>query len=322
MRKRPPFQAAFFCLKKIAGTFDVLHMKNLRPFRIGSHLALLIVTLASGFPLFAASIPVEDFFKESSYGDMALSPDGSKLAVAVRYKERLALAVIDMKTKQPKLLTAPEGFDVAGIFWVGSNRILFRGVTPGDKFSPQSFDGGLYAIDADGKNSKTLCESFDQQVGRGVVTPRFANVVGRYGQSTDEILISHNERREQDPDIYRLNVRTGSKRMIVQNPDFVAGYDADYDGVVRIGYGEKERDRYIIYRDTAKDEWRELRRWQFDADPENKNIMPLAFDENNQLIYVKVLRGEAQTQSIALFDPRKNEIIKDLFTNDTYGQFE
>jgi dipeptidyl aminopeptidase/acylaminoacyl peptidase len=280
---------------------------------------ILILALMTIAPLMSQSaIPIENFFKESDYGEMALSPDGSKLAVAARYEERLALAVIDMKTKRPQILTAPKNFDVAGIFWVGNSRIIFSGIRPGDKFMPKSLDGGIYAIDADGKNSKTLCESGQQQVNRGVRTLRYADVLSRYGKSTDEILIVYNERREQDPDVYRMDVRTGSKRMVAENPDFISEYKADHNGIVRIGYGVKEKNRYIIYRDTAKDEWRELRRWQFDNDPENKNIVPLAFDEKNELIYVRVLRGKAQTQSIALFDPKKNEIVKDLFKNETY----
>ena len=289
-----------------------------------SHCSRIIATLfllALGSPLFAVPlVPVEDFFKDPDYGGMALSPDGSKLAVVARTKERLSLAIIDTKTKQSKLLVTPKDFDVAGIFWVGSNRILFRGITAGDKFLSKTFNGALYAVDADGKNFKTLCESNQQQLARsGGYSIYQANVMGRYGDSTDDILISYNGRAQRDPDVYRINVHTGSKRMVVMNPDFITGYLADHTGAVRVGVGVKDKDIYIIYRDSDKDEWREVRRWQFGNDEgEMKSITPLAFDKDNRLLYVAVLHGDAQTRAIALYDPKTDTIVKELFANDTY----
>lgn len=292
-------------------------------FHLISRVFGLFAVFFSVIPAWSRNIvPVEDFFREPAYGDMALSPDGSKLAVAARYKERLALAVIDVKTKEPKLLTAPKGFDVAGIFWVGSNRILFRGITPGDQFSPKSYNGGLYAIDADGKNSKTLCESYEQQV-RGkegrLYVARFAEVMGKYGDSTDEILIRHNERREQDPDVYRLNVHTGSKRLVVMNPGFITSYIADHKGVVRVGVGIREHEFYMIYRRSAGDEWREVRRWTFGSEAaEARALVPIAFENGNKRIYVSMQHGDAQTACIALYDPEADTVGAELFGNDTY----
>jgi len=263
-------------------------------------------------------LPVQDFFKEADFGDLALSPDGSKLAVATRYKERLALAVIDIKTKQPVILSAPENFDVAGIGWVGNNRILFTGITPGDKFSPKEGNGGIFAIDADGKNSKTLIESADQKMAQGARVYRSGGLIGRYGKSTKEILITYNGNDVEKPDAYRMDVRTGSKTMVAMNPGEILGYLADHDGAVRLGYGYKEMDRFLVYRDSAKGEMREIRRWKSGLATVGEAIEPLAFDKDNKLIYVKVYRGEGLLARIALYDPQKNEIVRELFSNDTY----
>ncbi|AWI09868.1 alpha/beta hydrolase family protein [Ereboglobus luteus] len=263
-------------------------------------------------------LAVEDFFKETAYGGVSISPDGRKLAISIRYKERLALGVIDVKTKQPKLLTAPEDFDVTGMMWVGNNRILFTGIVPGDKFLPKRANGGIYAIDADGKNSRTLLESIDQQVARGIRTGRFGDILARYGKSTDEVLITYNGNNEKEPDVYRLNVRTGSKTIVASNPGKVMGYLADHNGVIRIAYGYKGLERFILYRETQKSEWREIGRFKTGVDGFKNAVLPQVFDSENKLLYVTVYRGDALTASIALYDPVKNEIVKELYSNDTY----
>jgi dipeptidyl aminopeptidase/acylaminoacyl peptidase len=263
-------------------------------------------------------LPIKDFFKESNFGGVALSPDGGKIAVSVRYKERLALALIDIKTKQPRILTAPENFDVAGIMWVGNNRIIFSGIVPGDKFLPKRANGGIYAIDADGKNSRTLLESVDQQTARGVMTPRFGSVLGPYGKSTEEILITYNANSIHEPDVYRLNVRTGSKIMVLLNPGEIAGYLFDHEGVVRLGYGYKGLNRFLMYRDSSKDKMKETRRWKTGISTIAEAIEPMSFDQDNKLIYVKIYRGDSLLANIALYDPQKDEIVKELFENDTY----
>lgn len=272
--------------------------------------------IAAAMP--AAEIPVADFFKDPTYGGMALSPDGGKLAVAFRYKERLALAVIDMKTKQPKLLTAPDLFDVAGIRWVGNNRIVFTGIAPGDKFSPKNPNGGIFAIDADGKNARTLFESADQQRGKNALVGRFAGILDRYGTSTNEILVTYNDRRATEPDVYRLNVNTGSKTMVAMNPGYIREWLADHNGVVRAGMGSTPKERFIIYRDSEKSDWRELRRWAYDSTDYANIITPVAFDQDNKLLYIWVARGDAQTQAAALYDPRTDKIVRELYANDTY----
>lgn len=180
-----------------------------------------------------AMVPLEDFFKETTYDEPSISPDGTKLAIAAQWKDHKALAVIDLKTKQPQVVTAPSTFDVANIRWIGNNRLLFNGVEPAGFASSKGFNGGLFAIDIDGKNPRTLCDNFgskgNRKVGRGLY-------MAPYGDSLDEVLITSNDRLMVEPDVFRVNVHTGAKREVARNPGDVRRWLADHKGAVRIAH--------------------------------------------------------------------------------------
>lgn len=254
-----------------------------------------------------ATIPLEDFFREYTFGEIKLSPDGSKVAALSSWKEHLNLYVIDLKTKEPKMLTGLTTMGVANVRWVGNNRLIFTGVKDG------GLTGGLFAIDADGKNSRALGESVEQQVSQGAAVFRQTEFLDYYGASDDEILVTSNERRLLEPDVYRMNVHTGKKRRVAMNPGKIRGWLADNTGAVRIGYGETGGDHFLVYRAGAKGAFTEIKRWSF----RDGDCLPLAFDENNALVYVRN-NLKRDTASIALLDPKTGSIVKELFQDDVY----
>ena len=253
------------------------------------------------------AIPLEDFFRDFTFDEIEVSPDGSKVAALSKWKEHLNLYVIDLKTKRPIQLTGLTTQDVIGVRWVGNNRLVFTGRDDGYG------TGGLFAIDADGRNSTALAASIEQQVRAGSRAPRLTEFLDYFGDSADEILVTSNERREFDPDVYRMNVRTGVKRIVAHNPGDIRTWVADNRGAVRAGFGERGREQFLIYRDSAGSEWREVKRWDF----LKGGMLPLAFDQANRLLYVRSVFGR-NTAAICLFDPATGEIVKELFANDTY----
>ncbi len=266
--------------------------------------ALALTTLVRG----EGRIPLEDFFRDYTFDEIEVSPDGSKVAALSKWKEHLNLYVIDLKTKRPIQLTGLTTQDVIGVRWIGSNRLIFTGRDDGYG------TGGLFAIDADGRHSTTLAPSIEQQDRSGKsVTARLTEFLDHFGDSTDEILVTSNERREFDPDVYRMNVHTGVKRIVAHNPGDVRIWVADHKGAVRAGFGERGRERFLVYRDSPTGEWREVKRWDF----LKGTVAPLAFDQANRLLYVSS-NLDRNTAAMCLFDPATGEIVKQLFANDTY----
>ena len=156
-------------------------------------------------------------------------------------------------------------------------------------------------------------QSAQQQVNEGSRVIRQTSFLGRYGESTDEILITSNERSLYDSDVYRMNVHTGAKKVVARNPGHIESWVADGTGAVRAGFGAEGRDLFLIYREKSTGEWREISRWDFMKGA----IEPLAFDQTNQLLYVRSSLGR-DTAAICLYDPATGKIVKELFADGVY----
>lgn len=268
-------------------------------------LVSLLLCFGSGLLSAADPIPLEAFFREATFDEIKLSPDGSKVAALSTYKEHLNLYVIDLKTKQPTMLTGLSTMSVGGVRWLGNHRLLFTGIEDG------SGNGGLFAIDADGKNSKALGQSVQQQ--QGAVVPRITEFLEYYGQSTNEILVTSNERRQFEPDVYRMNARTGAKVMVAMNPGKVVAWVVDNEGAVRIGYGQRGRERFWMYRDGPKGNFREVKKWDFNEG----DFEPMHFDETNQAVFVRSSLGH-NTAGIVRVDIKTLQVTEECFRDETY----
>lgn len=266
---------------------------------------LFLFTLAS-IAAGTVPIPMEDFFKDPLFDEIQISPDGTKVAALSMWKGNLNLYVIDLKTKKPAMLTGMTTMGVSDVRWVGSHRLIFSGTEEGNHI------GGLFAIDADGKNSMTLAKSAAQAGAEGAHIYRSMDYLSPYGDSDTEILVTSNERRGYDPDVYRLNVHTGTKKMVAWNPGKIVDWLPDNKGAVRVGVGMEDRDLFLIYREGSKGDFKRVKTWSRDG-----KINLLGFDQENQYIYVRSSMGR-NTEAICLMDPKSGEVIKVLFEDPTY----
>src|SRR5258707_15465405 len=113
-------------------------------------LLLLPQLLAAGPP------PVETFFKNWEFKEMTLSPDGNYLAFLRPYEKRMNIGVIDLRTKQSRLVTTVSARDIYRYWWTSNDRLLFRMV---DKDGYE--EGGLFAVNRDGSRPSTLIPAGD-----------------------------------------------------------------------------------------------------------------------------------------------------------------
>ena len=121
---------------------------------------LWMLSLAAGVAV-AQEKDVEYFFKRAQYTNMTVSPDGTALAALAPVVGRQNLVVIDLKTRQPKVITAQRTRDITSAIWINSNRLVF---TTGSLDTAQFLarrGGGLFAINRDGSNMRILGEGSD-----------------------------------------------------------------------------------------------------------------------------------------------------------------
>jgi dipeptidyl aminopeptidase/acylaminoacyl peptidase len=255
----------------------------------------------------AALPPLEDFFRPYAFDEVKVSPDGTKVAVLSTWKEYRNLYIIDLATKRPLQLTGLDYAHVTSVRWMGNNRLLFSTEQDGMP------TGGLFAINADGRQPRTLAESVRQQGARGQMVFRYARFLDYLPDDDTRFLVVANDRSEFDPDVYSMNARSGQKRLVARNPGGVRHWVADSTGTVRLAFGEQGRRRFVLHRASNRDEWRQVREFDF----MDGQIIPLAFIDGDRECLVLSSVGNDRAV-VRRFDPTTGELGEVVFGHEIY----
>ena len=116
-----------------------------------------LFALSATAPAFAADpIPVEDFWKRSSFRQVKISPDGRYLAATVPLENLTALVVMDLQSKKITGSFKPqEKAHIQDFYWVSPERLLFRSSVREGRFAAPSLIPAYYAMNADGSKVGT-----------------------------------------------------------------------------------------------------------------------------------------------------------------------
>src|SRR5262245_49622755 len=95
-------------------------------------------------------LPVETFFRNFQYNEVALSPDGNFLAALAPDKKRVGLVVIDLKDRKANWAYVDRSADICAFIWASNSRLLLW-------FSKDGYGrGGLMAVNRDGTKRTVL----------------------------------------------------------------------------------------------------------------------------------------------------------------------
>ncbi len=258
-------------------------------------------------------IPIEDFFSDRELSQFRISPDGSKLSAKGIWNGKMNLFVIDLETREPKRVTTQKKHSVQNYFWANNERLVF------DLNYKEKGTQGLFAVDADGKNFAVLVKPF---LASGNFRYRYNLALDRFEHNDDEILVTSNDHSLLEfPNVYRMNVYTGKKTLIVDNPGNIRFWYTDWNGDVRLGRAESDEGlvRYY-YRDSSDDLWDEIASFEF-GDPQWK---PASSSGNNSVfnydgtqLYVSSDIGR-NTAGIFAYDLSTSKLGEPIFVDDTY----
>lgn len=237
-------------------------------------------------------IPLKDFFKNPEKTGFALSPDGKHIAFMQPWKDRMNVHVMKGKGKVKRLTGAKER-DISYFFWANNERIVYVKDTKGDE------NFRLYAVNIDGKKRKDLTP-FDKVR---------ANVIDDLEDSKREMIIGLNKRNPQVFDAYRIDVYTGKIKMVGKNPGNITGWMTDHEGNLRVAITTDGVNHSILYRDSEKEEFREIKKISF-----KETFSPVLFTYDDKSLYVMSNLGRDKTALIE-YDPVKNKEIKLIFSH-------
>lgn len=247
--------------------------------------------------------PLEDYLKPPQIGNPTLSPNGKYLAVTTPVNGRLNLAVVDLETRKGTPLTNFGTFDVAGVRWVGNDRLMFSLWQRNSPTGPgQDEGGGLFMVSRDGKESRRFSMTLRDFRNTGQFVYRSTDFLRTIPGNTNEVMVSANIRSADAEDVYRLDLRNGRTTLVTEErPPYTTSWVLDKNLVPRVALAWiKDTTTYAYhYRKSADAPWEEIARTDQSKAP---NFQVLGLLSDNKTLMV-ASNKDRDTMAIYKFDP-------------------
>lgn len=266
----------------------------------GSGVPSLPTTTVTSVPI----LPVEDFFKNPDYSSVVVSPDGTHLAALVPVNGRRNVAVIDLSTRTPRVITSFADDDVGSVTWL-------KNTTLGYTIDRQGrYIGAMWAVERDGSRNRELFPVLPENTAF-----RFYRILDLLPENPNEILVTYNARLADYPDVFLMNLRNGRTRVYMRNPGNISGWGTDHEGKVRLATTES-RDGLlstVLWRAQERDEWKTLAEFRLGE----RAWSPVGFDDDNRTLLI-ASNLDADTAGIFTLNPVTGEKGEMIYRHSRY----
>lgn len=238
-------------------------------------------------------IPLKDFFRNPEKTGYQISPDGNYFSYLTSWENRLNIYVQKVGSNEAVRVTSAKERDISGYFWKGNNKIMYLQ----DKAGDENFK--LYSVNKDGSDLKLLSPEDKVRT----------EIVDDLEEIDDFMLVSMNERNPQAFDVYRINVNTGEKKMIAENPGNIMGWMTDHDGKLRVATASDGVNSVLMYRETEDAPFKEVLTTNF-----RETVEPLFFSFDNKFVYASSNLGRDKS-AIVKFDIANGKEMELMYEN-------
>lgn len=241
-------------------------------------LAACAVSMASTSQLVLAEtplIPRDVLFGNPEKVQLRISPDGKYLSYLAPVDGVLNVFVApsdDISKARPVTSDTKRGIQMHA--WTYS---------PGVLVYTQDQDGNendqVYAVDVTSDETRNLVNNPAVKAQLSGTSPEFP----------DEILIGFNDRAPQFHDLYRVNLKTGERKLVMKNPGmieggFVAGFLSDDHFNVRLAFTMHMDASAQMYKPDAEGKWEKL--GAPIAGEDSLTTGPAGFDKSGDILYM------------------------------------
>ncbi len=281
--------------------------------------AALLFALALSTSVVAASLTVEDIWKNPQLAGPTLSRSGKYLAATAPNRGRMNLLVLDMETRKGTLLTSFDDYDVINVRWVGDDRLLFSLGQANSPTGPGQFDGGgLFVIGRDGSNTRRLSPTIRETRNRNQFVFRGLDMFRTIPGNTDEVIAEGNLTSADSRDLYRLNLNTGRSTLLTSGrPSSLATHwilDSKLVPRVLVAGVKDELTNVVYYRKDADAAWEEIARYSRDK---GAVFVPLAFESDDQTLQVATNK-DRDTMAVFRYNPNTRQLGEMMASHPRY----
>ncbi|MFC5282905.1 alpha/beta hydrolase family protein [Pedobacter alpinus] len=238
-------------------------------------------------------VAVETFFKNPEQSMYRLSPNGKYLSFLKPYKGYLNVYVKCVNDSLVTQVTAYTDRSVRTANWVGNDKLIYLK----EKDSLDNYPAFL--VNKDGTQNIAIQTSPNTKV----------NIVDQELRNQEHILIALNERDETFFDVYKLNINTGKKELLVKNPGNIVLWFTDNDGEVNLAIGSDGVNETLYFRNNESEKFKPVISNNFKS-----TLKPLGFTKDKNHIYAL---SNLSRDKLALveFDCATGKEIKVIYEN-------
>lgn len=240
-----------------------------------------------------AATPEQLFARGSQFSSVKLSPTGEFLSAIMQRDGKDSLVIFNTETLKPTYALAfPANGQVGKYAWVNDERVVLeKQYLLGWSDEPQYY-GELFAVNADGSNSKYLVgyQGAESQVGsnikRSTALEGSAFILDPMADDKRFMLVkvinwgSGAGWEEHGPHVYSVDVYTGKRKKLMTSPVGLADFLTDHDGNVRFVAGTNRKNKVEIYL-REDGEWINVQK----LDISLAQFKPISFAEDENSIY-------------------------------------
>jgi dipeptidyl aminopeptidase/acylaminoacyl peptidase len=235
-------------------------------------------------------IPLETFLRRPTFVSMKISPDGRHLAATVPHgDDKTVLVVLDRVEVKPTALLELRGREhVSGFSWVSDERLIVAVAKKEGMLDQPIPTGELYGMDADGKRTRVLFgyragSAVQSRVARAAAEYASASLLHVFPDDDDHVLISVNpwlggERGRTE--VRRMDVETGTTRLVARAPEPLAQLLVDPDGEVRLSFSTSFEGKQKVHRRSEGTDWQLIN----DEEKSGFAYWPLGYDQSGHLV--------------------------------------
>jgi dipeptidyl aminopeptidase/acylaminoacyl peptidase len=205
-------------------------------------------------------LAAELFFHTTKKSNFEISPNGKYISFLENYEGHKNLFVIDLTDTSTHRITTFEDRAVKTAFWANNDELIFL-------------------MDQDsGDSLQLMVVNWKDHVFRSLLTTSArVHWIEPTQVINNEVLISLNDRDSLLFDAYRLNIQTGQKHLVAQNPGNVGMWMPDCSGKIRLAVVSDGRTETILTRQNEALDFQPIIKSSYRA-----NVQPLGFTAHDR----------------------------------------
>jgi dipeptidyl aminopeptidase/acylaminoacyl peptidase len=239
------------------------------------------------------------FFDDPKIAGAQISPDGK--FISFRKPHNNVMNIWVKRTEEPfeaaRPITADTKRPVRGYFWSENGRYILY---VQDKGGNENFH--VYAVDPAAANEEATGVPPSRDLTPGDNVRAYIYAVPE--ATPNEILVGLNDRDPALHDVYRVNLETGERKLVIRNDQNIAGYVPDLKGAVRLATRQSPDGGTEVLQVVNNKLGKVIVRCSFE-----EQCQPFRFQTNGKLVYMLENVGpEVDLARLSLMDPATGKI--------------